>query len=29
MKYDIDWLIDKFDRNEKLKYIFFWGHRHV
>lgn len=24
--YDIDWLINKFDRGETLKYLFFWGH---
>lgn len=27
MKYDANWLIEKFDRQEKLKYVFFWGHQ--
>jgi len=26
MKYDIQWLANKFDRDEKLEFIFFWGH---
>jgi ribA/ribD-fused uncharacterized protein len=26
MKYNIDWLTDRFDCGEKLEYIFFWGH---
>ena len=26
MNYDINWVIDKFDRGERLKYVFFWGH---
>ena len=26
MKYSIEWLLDKYDRGESLKYIFFWGH---
>lgn len=24
--YNIDWLIEKFDTGEKVKYLFFWGH---
>jgi ribA/ribD-fused uncharacterized protein len=24
--YNIDWLIDKFERGEPLKYLFFWNH---
>ena len=24
--YDINWLIEKFERGDTLKYIFFWGH---
>lgn len=27
MKYSIDWLKEKFEREEKLKYLFFWGHQ--
>jgi len=27
MKYDLDWIQEKFDNNEKIKYIFFWGHQ--
>lgn len=26
MNYNIDWLKNKFDQGETLKYIFFWGH---
>lgn len=26
MKYSIDWIKEKFDRGDTLKYIFFWGH---
>lgn len=26
MKYNLSWLKDKFDNDEKIKYIFFWGH---
>ncbi|MFN8314695.1 MAG: NADAR family protein [Cyclobacteriaceae bacterium] len=26
MKYSLEWLKDKFDRGDTLKYIFFWGH---
>lgn len=26
IKYDIDWLIERFESGETLKYIFFWGH---
>ncbi|MFD1003515.1 NADAR family protein [Ohtaekwangia kribbensis] len=26
MKYNVQWLADKFDREEKLEFIFFWGH---
>ncbi len=26
MMYDIQWLTHKFDREEKLEFIFFWGH---
>ena len=27
MKYNLDWLIDKFDTGENIKYIFFWSHK--
>lgn len=27
MHYDLDWLIDRFRKGKKIKYIFFWGHR--
>jgi hypothetical protein len=27
MKYDIDGLKAKYDQNERLKYLFFWGHQ--
>ena len=27
MKYDLNWVKEKFDNQEKIKYIFFWGHR--
>jgi len=27
MKYDIDWVKEKFDTEQRLKYLFFWGHR--
>ncbi len=27
MKYDLEYLIKRFERKEKLKYLFFWGHR--
>ena len=27
MKYNINWIKEKFDADEKIKYIFFWGHR--
>lgn len=26
MKYNLNWLKNKFDNEEKIKYIFFWGH---
>lgn len=26
MEYDIQWLTDKFDCEEKLEFVFFWGH---
>ncbi|SHH96874.1 hypothetical protein SAMN04488109_6324 [Chryseolinea serpens] len=26
MNYDLNWLKNKFDKGESLKYIFFWGH---
>lgn len=26
MKYNLDWLIDKYEKEEKVKYLFFWGH---
>lgn len=26
MKYSIDWLLEKFESEENLKYLFFWGH---
>ena len=25
-KYDINWLIEKFEKGDTIKYIFFWGH---
>lgn len=27
MKYDIPWLLGQYDRGERLKYLFFWGHQ--
>jgi ribA/ribD-fused uncharacterized protein len=27
MKYNIEWLTEKFDKEEQLKFLFFWGHR--
>ncbi len=27
MKYDINWLTDRFQKKEKLKFLLFWGHR--
>lgn len=27
MKYHLDWLIKKYEANERLKYVFFWGHQ--
>lgn len=27
MRYNIDWLREKFDKEEQLKFLFFWGHR--
>ncbi len=27
MKYDLDWLIKKYNDGENLKYLFFWGHQ--
>ncbi len=27
MKYDINWVIKKYEKEKKLKYIFFWGHK--
>lgn len=26
MKYHLDWLIERFSKEEKIKYLFFWGH---
>ena len=26
MTYNLDWLKDKFDKGDKIKFIFFWGH---
>lgn len=26
MRYNLQWLTDKFDQGEPIKYIFFWGH---
>jgi ribA/ribD-fused uncharacterized protein len=26
MKYNLDWLVDKYEKGEKIKYLFFWGH---
>ncbi len=28
MKYTLDWLKVKFDKDERIKFIFFWGHIH-
>ncbi len=28
MKYNLQWVTDRFDNGETLKYIFFWGHSH-
>jgi ribA/ribD-fused uncharacterized protein len=27
MKYHLDWLIQKYQAGEKIKYLFFWGHQ--
>lgn len=27
MTYNLDWLLAKYNANERLKYLFFWGHR--
>ena len=27
MKYTLDWLLDHDEQQERLKYIFFWGHQ--
>jgi ribA/ribD-fused uncharacterized protein len=27
MKYDMNWLLDRYSKDEKLKYLFFWGHQ--
>ncbi|MDJ1502300.1 NADAR family protein [Xanthocytophaga agilis] len=27
MNYHLDWLIEKYENNERLKYVFFWGHQ--
>lgn len=27
MKYNLNWLIEKYEKGEELKYVFFWGHR--
>ncbi len=27
MKYDLEWLINKFESGENIKYIFFWSHK--
>ena len=27
MKYDLNWLIEKYNNGERLKYLFFWGHQ--
>ena len=27
MNYNLDWIKEKYDTNESLKYLFFWGHR--
>jgi ribA/ribD-fused uncharacterized protein len=27
MKYHLQWLIEKFEAGERLKYLFFWGHQ--
>lgn len=27
MKYNLEWLVENFEKGKKLKYIFFWGHQ--
>ncbi len=27
MKYDLNWVIEKFETGQRLKYLFFWGHQ--
>jgi len=27
MKYDLNWLIEKSEKDEKIKFLFFWGHQ--
>lgn len=27
MKYDLSWLIDRYNNEESIKYLFFWGHQ--
>ena len=27
MKYNLDWLINRYNQEEKIKYLFFWGHQ--
>lgn len=27
MNYDLDWLIDNFERGKRIKFMFFWGHQ--
>lgn len=27
MRYDLDWLIDNFEKGKRIKYLFFWGHQ--
>ncbi len=27
MKYHLDWLIEQYEKGEKLKFLFFWGHQ--
>ncbi|GAB3993981.1 hypothetical protein GCM10028807_30620 [Spirosoma daeguense] len=27
IQYDLDWLIERFEKGKKVKYLFFWGHQ--
>ena len=28
MRYDMDWLLEKVNKEDKIDYLFFWGHQH-